>query len=672
MFPATLRAGAVLIGALLAGALLVGALLALPVPTAQAVILRVHGHLVGVQLGAGPGAAGQAAAGTQFMAQGLGDNGDVDYNGGPVLHSSDPFLVFWDPSGTGIPAPARNLLEQYLTDVATDSGEADDVYGVAREYTDATGFAGGEQTFSAATQAISDTQPYPADGDSAACPEAPAYPICLTDPQIQAELTRLLSADGLPSDGPTGESEMPAGAPVYFVVTPSTVNVCLQTGDCSAAGRFCSYHAFYADGASNVIYAAAPFQALSQSPKNCQSDQSSALQEPNGDLADIELDDISHEDNESITDPLLSAWFDDANPNPQQHQEIADDCEAYSAVADPANGLDPNAYGALGGDPTPVAPASYGTLYDQLINGDRYYTQTVWSDGDVNCEAQPSTDTIADRFSAAALPPPAIGASFDPSASQASSGFSSATWSFGDGQTSFQTWSLGGSQPSFFATGEPSATAHTYAQPGTYTVTLTLVDAQGNLATTSHAVVVVAPLTVLDKPTAAFVVSPAHAAAGSAVLFDGAKSTDAGASIVSYSWSFGDGATGSGVTAAHTYAKPGDYPVTLTVTDTRALTASTTAAVPVRAAGRITRISVKTLRGKEILEVSVSAPGEVRFGSKTLTLKRAGVATFRLTLAAAQRQRLAEHRRISLRLTVVYVPLAGPRIRKTQTVTVSD
>lgn len=52
-----------------------------------------------------------------------------------------------------------------------------------------------------------------------------------------------------------------------------------------------------------------------------------------------------------------------------------------------------------------------------------------------------------------------------------------------------------------------------------------------------------------------------------AVAFDGASSTDADGTIASFSWDFGDGTTGSGKTASHTYAQAGGYDVTLTVTD---------------------------------------------------------------------------------------------------------
>jgi PKD repeat protein len=57
--------------------------------------------------------------------------------------------------------------------------------------------------------------------------------------------------------------------------------------------------------------------------------------------------------------------------------------------------------------------------------------------------------------------------------------------------------------------------------------------------------------------------------------FNGNGSTD-DVGIVSYAWTFGDGTTGTGATAAHVYAAAGAYPVTLTVTDGGGLTGSIT------------------------------------------------------------------------------------------------
>ncbi len=53
------------------------------------------------------------------------------------------------------------------------------------------------------------------------------------------------------------------------------------------------------------------------------------------------------------------------------------------------------------------------------------------------------------------------------------------------------------------------------------------------------------------------------------VQFSGTGSTDADGKIESYSWDFGDGSTGNGVTVSHTYTRKGTYEVTLTVKDNK-------------------------------------------------------------------------------------------------------
>ena len=58
--------------------------------------------------------------------------------------------------------------------------------------------------------------------------------------------------------------------------------------------------------------------------------------------------------------------------------------------------------------------------------------------------------------------------------------------------------------------------------------------------------------------------------------FSGAASTDDDGTVVGYQWDFGDGTTGTVVTASHDYASPGTYDVTLTVTDDDGATDDTT------------------------------------------------------------------------------------------------
>jgi PKD repeat protein len=54
---------------------------------------------------------------------------------------------------------------------------------------------------------------------------------------------------------------------------------------------------------------------------------------------------------------------------------------------------------------------------------------------------------------------------------------------------------------------------------------------------------------------------------GIPVSMDGSASSDPDGDALTYSWDFGDTGTGTGATTSHTYAAPGVYPVTLTVSD---------------------------------------------------------------------------------------------------------
>jgi PKD repeat protein len=80
-------------------------------------------------------------------------------------------------------------------------------------------------------------------------------------------------------------------------------------------------------------------------------------------------------------------------------------------------------------------------------------------------------------------------------------------------------------------------------------------------------------------PTASFTTS----CTGLACTFSASGSTD-DHGIVAYAWTYGDGASGSGVTASHTFAASGTYPVTLVVRDAAGQTGTTTQNVTVTSA----------------------------------------------------------------------------------------
>ncbi len=82
-----------------------------------------------------------------------------------------------------------------------------------------------------------------------------------------------------------------------------------------------------------------------------------------------------------------------------------------------------------------------------------------------------------------------------------------------------------------------------------------------------------------EPPVARITVSPTSGPAPLAVTVSGSASTDANGTITSYAWTFGDGATATGVTAEHTYASAGDYALTLSVTDDDGATRTATVSV---------------------------------------------------------------------------------------------
>jgi PKD repeat protein len=127
------------------------------------------------------------------------------------------------------------------------------------------------------------------------------------------------------------------------------------------------------------------------------------------------------------------------------------------------------------------------------------------------------------------------------------------SWDFGDGTSS---------------TG--LTTTHQFRTAGTFSVTLTVTDPRGASATKANSIAVAAP----TPPTAAFTISPTPAPTNVDVFFNASGSKPAaGRTITSYTWAFGDGATGSGLTTSHRFAGSGTFTVSLTVTDDASATA---------------------------------------------------------------------------------------------------
>ncbi|MBI3263929.1 MAG: PKD domain-containing protein, partial [Acidobacteria bacterium] len=119
-----------------------------------------------------------------------------------------------------------------------------------------------------------------------------------------------------------------------------------------------------------------------------------------------------------------------------------------------------------------------------------------------------------------------------------------------------------------------------YATVGTFNVTLTVRDDAGRTGTTSKGVTVEG---TAGGISADFSFSPTDPVAGLTNVFFNASASTAPNGIASYAWNFGDGATRTGVTTNHQFARAGTYSVRLTITDTTGLTATTAKNVTVTA-----------------------------------------------------------------------------------------
>ena len=290
-------------------------------------------------------------------------------HGGPVLSSETPYLVYWAPAGHPIATSSQHLMNTYLSDVAAASRarSTTDVYSVLGQYG-----APYAQAFNARSQAVVDTDPYPTNLNG--CHAAPGYSACVTDAALQSEISHLMDARRLPHPSAPGTGT----TPIFFMITPVDVNVCINGNACVSSNNFCAYHDFFTHNSGDVLYASVPFSVFANgNTKGCQTDQYSIYETPvgsSGDEAYNIADNLSHELSETITDPLISAWYSNGG------LEVADLCEAYGPTAETNKGLSPLSYAPAFGN------ASAGVLYDQVVNGDQYYNQTEYSNNAGACQ----------------------------------------------------------------------------------------------------------------------------------------------------------------------------------------------------------------------------------------------------------------------------------------------
>lgn len=212
-------------------------------------------------------------------------------------------------------------------------------------------------------------------------------------------------------------------------------------------------------------------------------------------------------------------------------------------------------------------PVSYGLTAVQSDGSESILSNLLTYTSD-SSTTEP-TDTTALKAVITATPPTGTApVTVDFNGTSSTGSISSFQWDFGDGAT---------------ATGNTAS--HAYTNAGAYTTKLTITDAAGQTSIASATVTITEPATPATPPTAIISSSGAAGPAPLTVNFDGSGSTAAsGTAITTFSWSFGDGASATGTSASHAFTSAGTYNTTLTVTDSKGLSSTTSTPVVVTAA----------------------------------------------------------------------------------------
>jgi hypothetical protein len=248
------------------------------------------------------------------------------------MHTNKVYAIYWIPSGYSVQSGYQSVINGYFSNVAAASGSSSNVYFSDTQYYDNTN--GNILYSSSVGTPIADSDSFPANG----CRDR-FTSVCLTDAQLQAEIGRVIQTNNLPTG--TGTE--------YFLFTPKNVGSCY--GQQCAFSYFCAYHSNFTLNGSQVLYANMPYAAYV--PRYCGSGES-----PNNNDADSTINVTSHEHNETITDPLGTAWYDSSG------NEDGDKCAWNFGTP-------------LGG--------SAGAEYNQVINGGHYYLQQEWSNQSSGC-----------------------------------------------------------------------------------------------------------------------------------------------------------------------------------------------------------------------------------------------------------------------------------------------
>jgi len=293
-----------------------------------------------------------------FCFYGNGSCGQLTYHGGPIMHNALVVILLWAGCGSkGCLSCSTGYFDNATID-PTASNPNDCTYGslqydylrdfcvagnplfrVIDQYTDRSGSLGSCSVYGG--KWYYDYKPFP---------EKP-----LTDADIQTEAMAVLNGFGINASTNTE----------VMVYTPYGVSSCAASNDCFPTGNFCAYHSWFWAGtpylSEKVVYSSMPDDGWAGA--NCGLGGPSPNRDP---WADLEISPLSHEADESFTDPTPTYLYGDGWYYRGYNQEVGDEC-AYDFT------------GTQPGDGSNVRLGVPGTI------GDSFRIQSEWSNANSGC-----------------------------------------------------------------------------------------------------------------------------------------------------------------------------------------------------------------------------------------------------------------------------------------------
>ena len=241
----------------------------------------------------------------------------INYNGGPVLHSNPvPVYIIWYGNWNGTGSNTQTTVNTIDAFLAANSLGGSGYEKINTTYGDNSGNVSGnlqlsKQVFDTGSQGTR-----------------------LRNSRISAAISAQLTSGGLPTD-PNG---------VYLFITSSDVS---ESGFCT---QFCGFHTHQTLNGADIKW------AFVGNTDRCQSACSIQATGPNSPAAGVGGADgisnvITHESEETITDPDLNAWFDSAG------NEDADKCNFKFG---------------------PTSTAGNGARFNQTFGGHNWMIQMEW------------------------------------------------------------------------------------------------------------------------------------------------------------------------------------------------------------------------------------------------------------------------------------------------------